>query len=96
MLLGLVKNGPERRLHASDLPPVFDPEDAGWKIKGKVYGVVIPEGKSSGWIVPDAYRGRLELWNGDAKALLPGFWVCRCCVAASLSVATGFLWSCQR
>ena len=71
MMLGLVKNGPDGRLHAIDLPPVFNSEDAGWKIKGKVYGVVIPEGKSSGWIVPDAYLGRFEVWNGDAKALLP-------------------------
>jgi predicted O-methyltransferase YrrM len=71
MMLGLVKNGPDGRLHAIDLPPVFNSEDAGWKIKGKVYGVVIPEGKSSGWIVPDAYRDRFEVWSGDAKALLP-------------------------
>jgi predicted O-methyltransferase YrrM len=40
-------------------------------VKGKVYGVVIPEGKTSGWIVPDAYRDRFEVWSGDAKALLP-------------------------
>jgi predicted O-methyltransferase YrrM len=71
MMLGLVKNGPHGRLHAIDLPPVFNSEDAGWKIKGKVYGVVIPEGKSSGWIIPDAYRDRFEVWSGDAKALLP-------------------------
>ena len=33
--------------------------------------MVIPEGKSSGWMVPDAYRDRFEVWTGDAKALLP-------------------------
>jgi predicted O-methyltransferase YrrM len=71
MVLGLVKNGSEGKLHAVDMPPIFDSQDAGWKIKGKVYGVVIPEGKSSGWIVPDAYRDRFAVWSGDAKALLP-------------------------
>jgi predicted O-methyltransferase YrrM len=71
MVLALVKNGSEGTLHVIDLPPVFNPNDRGWTIKDKVYGVVIPEGKSSGWIVPDAYRERFEVWNGDAKALLP-------------------------
>jgi predicted O-methyltransferase YrrM len=71
MVLGLVKNGPEGKLRAIDMPPIFDSEDAGWKIKGKIYGVVIPEGKSSGWIVPDAYRDRFEVRSGDAKQLLP-------------------------
>ena len=71
MMLGLAKNGAEGSLHVIDLPPVFDSRDPAWRVKGKVYGVVIPEGKSSGWIVPDAYRDRFEVWNGDAKALLP-------------------------
>ena len=71
MILGLAKNGPEGRLHAIDLAPVFKPSDPTWTVKGKVYGVVIPEGKSSGWIVPDVYRDRFEVWNGDAKELLP-------------------------
>jgi predicted O-methyltransferase YrrM len=71
MMLGLVKNGAAGRLHVIDLPPVFDSKDAAWTVKGKVYGVVIPEGKSSGWIVPDAYRNRFEVWTGDAKVLLP-------------------------
>jgi predicted O-methyltransferase YrrM len=71
MMLGLVKNGPQGSLHVIDMPPVFNSKDPGWTIKGKVYGVVIPEGKSSGWMVPDAYRDRFEVWNGDAKALLP-------------------------
>jgi hypothetical protein len=70
-MLGLVKNGPEGRLHVIDLPPVFDPIDPAWTVEGKVYGFVIPEGKTSGWLVPDAYRDRLEVWNGDAKDLLP-------------------------
>ena len=71
MMLGLVKNGPEGKPHVIDLPPVFDPKDPGWTAKGKVYGVVIPEGKSSGWMVPDAYRDRFEVRTGDAKKLLP-------------------------
>jgi predicted O-methyltransferase YrrM len=71
MMLGLVKNGGDGGLHVIDLPPVFNSKDAGWTVKGKVYGVVIPEGKSSGWMVPDAYRNRFEVWTGDAKLQLP-------------------------
>lgn len=71
MMLALAKNGPEGRLHVIDLPPVFNPGDPAWTVAGTVYGVVIPEGKTSGWLVPDAYRDRLEVWNGDAKDLLP-------------------------
>ena len=33
--------------------------------------MVIPEDKTSGWIVPDAYRDHFEVWTGDAKALMP-------------------------
>jgi predicted O-methyltransferase YrrM len=69
--LALVKNGPEGRLRAIDLPPVFDPADPAWTVAGTVYGVVIPEGRTSGWLIPDAYRHRFEVWNGDAKDLLP-------------------------
>lgn len=71
MMLALVKNGPEGKLHVVDMPPVFEPNNENWKIKGKVYGVTIPEGKDSGWLVPDAYRDRFELLSGDAKELLP-------------------------
>ncbi|MFZ3354858.1 MAG: class I SAM-dependent methyltransferase [Xanthobacteraceae bacterium] len=71
MMLGLVKNGQEGRLHVIDLPPVFDSKDPAWTVKGKVYGVVIPESKSSGWIVPDAYHDRFDVRTGDAKELLP-------------------------
>lgn len=71
MMLALVKNGPEGRLCVIDLPPVFNPVDPAWTLSGTVYGVVIPEGRSSGWLVPDAYRDRFEVWNGDAKDLLP-------------------------
>src|SRR5262249_19936155 len=71
MMLALAKNGPEGRLHVIDIPAIFDPNDPAWTQKGIVYGVVIPEGKSSGWIVPDIYRDRFEVQVGDAKALLP-------------------------
>jgi len=71
MMLALVKNGPEGRLRAIDLPPVFNPADPAWTVRGTVYGVIIPEGKTSGWLIPDAYRNRFEVWNGDAKDLLP-------------------------
>ena len=71
MMLALAKNGPEGTLRVIDLPPVFDPDDPAWTVAGTVYGVVIPEGKTTGWLVPDAYRDRFEVWNGDAKDLLP-------------------------
>jgi predicted O-methyltransferase YrrM len=71
MMLALVKNGPEGTLRAIDLPPVFDPADPAWTVRGTVYGVIIPEGKTSGWLIPDAYQHRFEVWNGDAKDLLP-------------------------
>jgi predicted O-methyltransferase YrrM len=71
MTLGLVKNGPEGTLRAIDSPPVFDARDPSWTIADRVYGFVIPEGKTSGWLVPEAYHERLEIWNGNAKDLLP-------------------------
>jgi predicted O-methyltransferase YrrM len=71
MVLALVKNGGDGRLRAIDLPAVFDPRDPSWTIKDKVYGVVVPEGKSPGWMVPDAYRDRMMVKGGDAKLLLP-------------------------
>jgi predicted O-methyltransferase YrrM len=71
MVLALAKNGAGGRLRAIDLPAVFDPRNPGWTVKGNVYGVVIPEGKGSGWLVPDAYRDRFEVWTGDAKDLMP-------------------------
>jgi predicted O-methyltransferase YrrM len=72
MMLALARNGPDGRLHVIDLPPVFNSKDPAWTIPDKVYGEIIPEGKSSGWMVPDFYRSRFEVHNGDAKELLPG------------------------
>ncbi len=71
MVMALAKNGPEGRLHAIDLPPVFDADDPAWTIKGKVYGHVIPEGKTSGWLVPAPYRDRFDVRSGNAEILLP-------------------------
>jgi predicted O-methyltransferase YrrM len=71
MVLALAKNGPGGRLHAIDLPHVFDPADPAWTRPGEVYGVIIPEGERSGWLIPDALRDRVELWSGDAAVLLP-------------------------
>jgi len=71
MMLALAKNGPEGRLHSIDLPCIFDPAEAWWTQQGTIYGVVIPQGKSSGWMVPEVYRHRFEVEVGDAKALLP-------------------------
>jgi predicted O-methyltransferase YrrM len=72
MMLALAKNGPDGTLHVVDMPPIFDSTDPNWQVRGKVYGVTIPEGKSSGWLVPDAYQDRFEVLSGDAKDLLPG------------------------
>jgi predicted O-methyltransferase YrrM len=71
MMLALAKNGPDGTLSVIDLPPVFDPNNPDWTVAGMVYGVVIPEGQTTGWMVPDAYRDRFEVRNGDAKDLLP-------------------------
>ena len=69
--LALAKNGPEGRLHVIDLPYIFDPADPHWTQQGCLHGVVIPHGKSSGWLVPDIYHDRFEVLVGDAKELLP-------------------------
>lgn len=71
IMLALAKNGPDGRLHVIDLPHIFDPADPHWTQKGYLHGVVIPQGKSSGWLVPDVYRDRFEVEVGDAKELLP-------------------------
>jgi predicted O-methyltransferase YrrM len=71
MMLALAKNGPQGRLHVIDLPAIFDPNEPKWTRAGTVYGFVIPQGKSSGWMVPDIYRDRFDVQIGDAKVLLP-------------------------
>jgi predicted O-methyltransferase YrrM len=71
MMLALAKNGPDGKLYTVDIPAIFNSADPAWTRRGVVYGVAIPEGKSSGWLVPDIYRDRFEVSVGDAKDLLP-------------------------
>lgn len=71
MMLALVRNGPEGTLSIIDNPPVFDPSNPEWTIEGKIYSAVVPAGRMSGWMVPDQYRDRMKVWNGDARSLLP-------------------------
>jgi len=71
MMLALAKNGPDGQLYVIDMPPVFNSKDPAWTIPGKTYGMVVPEGKTSGWMVPEAYHKRFHVQNGDAKILLP-------------------------
>jgi predicted O-methyltransferase YrrM len=71
MMLALAKNGPQGRLHAIDLPHIFNPMDPAWTRPDIVYGVAIPQGESSGWMVPDIYRDRFKVERGDAGELLP-------------------------
>ena len=71
MMLALAKNGSDGTLTIIDQPPIFDPKDPKWTVEGKVYGAVVPAGKASGWMVPDQYKDRLEIWNGDVNDLIP-------------------------
>lgn len=57
ILRALDRNG-AGRLHSIDLPNVQD-------------GSVLPEGRTSGWIVPDSLRSRWDLQIRDSRELLP-------------------------
>src|ERR1051325_784900 len=57
ILRALAANG-SGRLYSIDLPNVQE-------------GSVLPQGRSTGWIVPDALRERWELQLGDTYKLLP-------------------------
>ena len=57
ILRALAANG-TGTLHSIDLPNVQQ-------------GSVLPKGRTSGWIVPDALRGRWKLHIGDTRKLLP-------------------------
>ena len=57
ILRALAANG-TGTLHSIDLPNVQE-------------GSVLPKGRTSGWIVPDALRGRWKLQIGDSRKLLP-------------------------
>lgn len=71
MVLALTANGAEGKLYGIDIAPVFNPKDSSWTGSGQVYGHAIPEGKTSGWLVPEAYRKRFEVREGDSRVLLP-------------------------
>jgi len=71
LALALAHNGDGGELYAIDLPQIFDPADPAWTRPGHLYGVVIPAGKTSGWLVPDSCRDRVHIESGDAAALLP-------------------------
>jgi predicted O-methyltransferase YrrM len=71
MMLALAKNGEEGHLHVVDMSPIFDGANPAWTEKNRVYGVVVPEGKTSGWLVPDVLAHRFHVHVGDAKKLLP-------------------------
>jgi len=57
MLRALAANG-GGMLYSIDLPNVQE-------------GSVLPNGRTSGWIVPDSLRGRWKLQLGDSRKLLP-------------------------
>jgi predicted O-methyltransferase YrrM len=71
LALALARNGDDGQLYAIDLPQIFNPADPAWTRPGQLYGVMIPEGKSSGWLVPEFCRDRVHLELGDAAVLLP-------------------------
>jgi predicted O-methyltransferase YrrM len=57
ILRALDRNG-NGTLHSIDLPNVQE-------------GSVLPQGRTSGWIVPDSLRGGWQLQLGDSRELLP-------------------------
>lgn len=68
--MALAKNGNGGRLHAVDLPAIFNPEEKDW-VEHRLYGVVIPKGKKSAWLVPDGLSSIVTVEVGDAKKVLP-------------------------
>lgn len=71
MVLALAKNQAQGKIYAVDLAQVFDSTDPYWTTRDRCYGVVIPTGKSSGWLVPDCHQSHFSVSQGDAKRLLP-------------------------
>ena len=70
MTMALARNDEGGKLYAVDLPQVYEPENSKWN-QPITYGVLIPPGKTSGWLVPEALRKSIQIWQGDAKDLLP-------------------------
>jgi predicted O-methyltransferase YrrM len=70
--MALAKNGDGGKLFAVDWPHIYNEADPFWK-QTATYGVVIPTGKSSGWLVPDQLSSSFEVRTGDAKKVLPPY-----------------------
>lgn len=68
--LALKHNDAGGKLYAIDYPYIYDPQEPEFHQK-QVYGVLIPNGKTSGWLVPDGLKDHFQCWQGDAKKLLP-------------------------
>jgi len=71
LLLALAKNDNEGTLHAVGRAEIFDARDRRWTERGKVFGEVVVGGEQLGWMIPDIYRHRVQLYAGDAETLLP-------------------------
>lgn len=69
IILKALNENSKGRLYSIDLPdyPSMD-ENEHWQGKG---GAVLPQNKNSGWIVPEEYRKKWELIEGDANYELP-------------------------
>jgi len=70
LALGLSHVPGNTRFYAVDMPNIYRPDDPEFH-KKMVYGVLIPPGKSSGWLIPDRILPRFECMSGDSKKLLP-------------------------
>lgn len=68
--LAMKHNANGGKLYAIDLPHIYDPSDDDFH-QDTLYGVLIPNGRNSGWLVPDGLAHAFECWAGDAKELLP-------------------------
>ena len=70
-VLALARNGNDGNLHAIGLAEVFNPDDPRWTQGGRVFGEVVVGGKGLGWMIPNPYRHWANIYNGDARTLLP-------------------------
>lgn len=71
LALGLKHSGPDAKFYGVDMPNIYRPEDPEFH-KQMQYGVLIPDGKKSAWLIPDAIQPQCEIVNGDSKELLKG------------------------
>jgi predicted O-methyltransferase YrrM len=70
LAMGLAHTDGPTRFGAIDMPNIYRPDDPAFHQK-MVYGVLIPPGKSSGWLIPDRLLRRFECMSGNSKELLP-------------------------